>query len=171
MDKDTFKGMCAVLSTLPSQQKWDDGVASVYLMIMRPWDDRVVGAIMRHVLLQCEFRPTVAEIRKIGLSLFGNVPTKAQAMYDIKSIITRWGSDRDKHAESIHPCLPMIVKNAGGWSVIGFSNSEENHVIVSEAYDKVMATYNMDSYLINPSEDAMKDLLNGGASTVKAITE
>jgi len=35
----------------------------------------------------------------------------------------------------------------------------------------VMATHNMDSYLINPSEDAMQDLLSSGAITVKAIAE
>jgi len=171
MDKKTFSGMCAVLSTLPSQQKWDDGVASVYLMIMKEWDDRVVGALMRHILLHCEFRPTVAELRKIGLSLFGNVPTKAQAAYNIKRIITHWAADRDKHAEAIHPCLPMIVKDAGGWAALGLSNSEESMSMICEAYSNVMATHNMDSYLINPSEDAMQDLLSSGAITVKAIAE
>lgn len=171
MDKKTFSGMCAVLSTLPSQIKWDDGVASVYLMCMKDWDDRVVGALMRHVLMHCDFRPTVAELRRMGLQLFGNIPTKAQALNEIRKVITYWASNRDSHAFDIHACLPNIVKVAGGWNTLGMTTSEKADELLSEAYDTVIGSVSMESYLIKPLEHKMADLLESGAVTVKAITE
>jgi hypothetical protein len=78
MTKETFKGVCSVLSSLPSNVKWDEGIAAIYMTIMRNWDDRVVGEIMRHVLLKCEFRPTIAELRNIGLRIFADMPTVQQ---------------------------------------------------------------------------------------------
>lgn len=171
MDKKTFAGVCSVMATLPSHHKWDDQVAAVYLTIMKDWDDRIVGALMRHVLLHRDFRPTVSELRRMGLQLFGNIPSKAQAMTEIKKIITNWALERDKHASIVHPVLPIIVERAGGWTAIGMTSSDRVYDLISEAYDSVIATYAMDSYLIHPDEDKLKDVLEGGARTVKAITE
>ena len=171
MEKKTFAGVCTVMSTLPSHHKWDDQVAAVYLTIMKDWDDRVVGALMRHVLLHCEFRPTVAELRRMGLQMFGNIPSKSKAVHEIKRVITQWASDRDNHASQIHPCLPAIVHQAGGWAAIGLASSEKAFDIIGESYNSVMSTYGMDSYLTHPEQDKLKDVLEGGARTVKAITE
>lgn len=172
MNKATFAGVCTILSTLPSQTKWEDASASVYLAIMKEWDDRVVGATMRHVLLRCEFRPTVAEINKIAMSLFSDIPTDGQAILYIQRVITRWASNRDEHAHDIHPVLPLIVKQAGGWTSIGMSDNYSAHSRVKDAYDYVMATHNFEHYLTNPVEnDKTRQLLQSGSSTAKAISE
>jgi hypothetical protein len=139
---------------------------------MKEWDDRVVGATMRHVLLRCEFRPTVAEINKIAMSLFSDIPTSSQAALDISRVITRWASDRDEHARDIHPVLPLIVKQAGGWASIGMSDSQSTLYKISDAYKDVMATHNFEHYLTNPVEnDRTRSLLQTGSSTAKAISE
>jgi len=171
MTKQTFAGVCAVLKTLPAATKWDDGMASIYLTIMRDWDDAVVGATMRHVLLHCEFRPTVAELRKKAIGLFGNIPSVGSLADSATNIIRNWSANRDEHAAEVHPILPKIVKVAGGWHVLGQSEAHVSRQLFFDAYNQVMANDDMEHYLTSPDSTQVSGLIESGNATAKALAE
>lgn len=171
MDKTTFAGVCSVLATLPSNVKWDDSIAQIYLAIMRNWDDRVVGAIMRTVLLKCEFRPTVAELRNIGLRMFGDVPTLQQVLDNVSTTCIMAPADkRTNYAFRYHACVNDIVHDAGGWKRIGNLPSDESKAAISEAYANYVIRDTNDHFLVSPPVEKKSELASGEA-TVKAITE
>jgi|LauGreDrversion4_2_1035121.scaffolds.fasta_scaffold44110_4 hypothetical protein len=171
MDKTTFAGVCSVLATLPSNVKWDDSIAQIYLAIMRGWDDRVVGAIMRTVLLKCEFRPTVAELRNIGLRMFGDVPTLQQVLDAVSTTcIMAPANKRIDYGTRWHPCVNEIVYKAGGWTRIGNISSDESKAAISEAYAYYIISDTNDHFLTSPPVEK-KSELESGEATVKAITE
>ena len=171
MKKETFAGVCSILSSLPSNVKWDEGIAQIYLTIMREWDDRVVGEIMRHVLLKCEFRPTIAELRNIGLRIFADVPTVQQVNQHITDLCIRYiAENRIKPADDIHPCINVIVKMAGGWRRIGMMDSDTTKAVVKECYGEYITTESNDAFLITPP-DTKKHELTTGDAIAKAITE
>ncbi len=171
MDKEVFAGVCSVLATLPSNVKWDDGVAQIYLAIMRNWDNRVVGSIMRTVLLKCEFRPTVAELRNIGLRTFGDLPTLQQVLDNVSTACIMAPADnRTRYAFRYHACVNDIVHSAGGWKRIGNMQSDESKAAISEAYANYVIRDTNDHFLTSPPVEKKYELESGDA-TVKAITE
>jgi hypothetical protein len=62
MTETGFANVVGILSGMPAQTKWDDGVAMVYALVLRNHDDkRVLDAVAK--LLHTEhFRPSVAMI-------------------------------------------------------------------------------------------------------------
>lgn len=171
MTKQTFSGVCAVLAALPSQTKWDDGTAAIYLTIMKDWDDIVVGTTMRHVLLHCEFRPTVAELRKKALGIFGMLPPAALLADKATDIIRNWASNRNEHAAEVHPMLPEIVARAGGWTYLGMSDSHHARQRFFDAYNEVMAGDDMDKYLTQVDKHQFAHIAETGMATAKALAE
>ena len=171
MTKETFKGVCSVLSTLPSNVKWDEGIAAIYMTIMRNWDDRVVGEIMRHVLLKCEFRPTIAELRNIGLRIFADMPTVQQLQQVVTSLCYQYQAEqRIAKADLIHPSINCIIKMAGGWRRVGMMDSESSRSVIKECYAEYITADSNDEFLINPPDSKSHELSAGDAIT-KAITE
>jgi len=171
MKKETFAGVCSILSSLPSNVKWDEGIAQIYLTIMREWDDRVVGEIMRHVLLKCEFRPTIAELRNIGLRIFADVPTVQQVNQTITDMCIKYPAEqRTAKAALIHPSINYIVEMAGGWRRIGMMDSDTTKTVIKECYGEYIATDSNDTFLVAPPSEKHRELTTGDA-IAKAITE
>lgn len=159
MTKPMFAKVCAVLQTIPSQVKWDDSIAVVYATAMRDWSDEVVGAIMDYVIRTCEFRPTVAELRKIGIKLFD--PTLSHdAIYDeIKRILIMVSPpDRAKYVDSkiaqgrIRPEIRSVVEECGGWYRLSLMDTPDVRAKVREAVAVVHDQSNFDHIFIRPNE-------------------
>ena len=158
MRKETFAGVCNILQSLPSKIDWDDNVALSYAIVMNNWDDVLVGLIVRHVLLNCNWRPTISEMRLIGISIaVGNYsPVNLASM--ISDIINSefYTQERcekmDKGIEAgVYPFyLRVIVENLGGFNRIGSRSSEQNVQLIGDALCNCYTSLEFDRRLEQP---------------------
>jgi hypothetical protein len=158
MRKETFAGVCNILQSLPSKIDWDDNVALSYAIVMNNWDDVLVGLIVRHVLLNCTWRPTIAEMRLIGIRITVGNYSPADLASMISNIINtefytkeRW-EKMDKGIEAgVYPFyLRVIVKNLGGFNRIGSRNSEQNVELIADVLATCYTSLEFDRRLEQP---------------------
>lgn len=159
MTKPIFAKVCAILQTIPSQVKWDDSIAVVYATAMRDWSDEVVSAIMDHVLKNAEFRPTVAELRKIGIKLFDPMIAPDRIYEDIRRILLFvTPSERTGYVEraiakkSISEVVKRVVQEAGGWNRLSSMDSDVVKKVVYEAVPVVYQSIDFEHVFVKPAE-------------------
>lgn len=157
---------------MPSKIDWDDNVALSYAIVMNGWDDVLVGLIIRHVLLNCTWRPTIAELRTIGIRIAVGNHSAADLASMISNIInaefyTQARCEKmDKGIEAgIYPFyLRMLVENLGGFNRIGSRNSADNVQLIFDALPDCYASLEFDRRLEDPK--LMPEL----AATGRAVT-
>jgi hypothetical protein len=158
MRKETFAGVCNILQSLPSKIDWDDNVALSYAIVMNNWDDVLVGLIVRHVLLNCTWRPTIAEMRLIGIRIAVGNYSAADLALKISNIINaefytqeRWDK-LDKGIEAgVYPFyLKDIVESLGGFNRIGSRSSDQNVELIANALTACYASLEFDRRLEQP---------------------
>ena len=159
MTKPMFARVCAILQTLPSQTKWDDSIAVVYMSEMRDWSDDVVGAIMDHVIKTAEYRPTIAELRKIGIKLFDPKISVEQIYSDVRKILQNVPPeerqsfvDRQIEIGRLKPEFRNVVQAAGGWRWLREQTSETVQKEVRRAVSEVYERMNFDHVFVRPDE-------------------
>lgn len=177
MNKQVFAGVCSVLSMLPSNVPWNDDVATMYAIAMKSWDDAVVGLVARHVLFNCEWRPSVSELRTIAIKLVApNI--NAHAIHnELSRIITAKYhlSDRDDMVNdsmdngTLPPYTKQLIDRAGGWTAMGMRSTEYNLQYIQDFIKDNWSSYQLDVLITNPPEDRL--LLEEGTAMVKALLE
>lgn len=142
MTEQTFAVAANILSTMPSQQPWDDRVSMVYAIAMQNWNDDLVSKAVMSALMTKKFRPTPAELREVALQLKRVRIATPQAAQQIKHIVLYHPLEQRNKAMDemvkqgkVSPILPMVVKNCGGWGRVG-TMTEHN---LSEAVERAMA--------------------------------
>ncbi len=173
MEKRTFAGLCAIMQTLPAQNKWDDAIAQVYLSVMGSWDDGVVGLVMKEVLNTCEFRPTIAEIRKIAIRLIDPKLSGDEIYQQIKSILINIPPDhRDAHTHKLvseghaKPELIRVVSKCGGWSALRAMDATDVVSAVKRAVEAVYETTDFEHVFVKPVDSPV---LQRGREAVKEL--
>lgn len=166
MNKNTFTRVCAIMQTLPSQNKWDDITASVYATAMKEWSDDIVNAIMVQVLNHCEYRPTVAELRRIGIELFDPKMTPEAVYQQIRNILIMVGpSLRDEHLREgilsgkYKPELSEIVSKSGGWASLSRMQSDGVRESISKSLQSIYDVANFEHVFVSP--EGRKAIENG----------
>jgi hypothetical protein len=153
------------MQTLPSQNKWDDITASVYATAMKDWSDDVVQAIMVQVLNHCEYRPTVAELRKIGIEIFDPKMTPDSVYDQIRNILIMVEPNgrsvyvANKIASGqMKPEIERVVERCGGWANLGRMSSQEVKDSICKALQSVYDVVNFDHVFVSPeSRKAIED--------------
>jgi hypothetical protein len=175
MEKRTFAGFCAIMQTLPAQNKWDDAIASVYLSAMSDWDDAVVGLVMKEVLNTCEYRPTIAEIRKIAIRLIDPKLSGDEIYQQIKSILNNVPPDnRTNHVHNMiatgkaKPELARVVAKCGGWPALRTMETQEVKSTVMRAVSEVYETTDFGHVFTHP---ANSPAIERGRETAKALEQ
>lgn len=175
MTKPMFAKVCAILQTLPSQAKWDDSIAIVYATAMQDWSDEVVGAIMDQVLKTSEYRPTVAELRKIGIKLFDPMLTPDRIYEDIRKIIIMIPlHERTSKvaamvkAGKIKDEVRRVVEECGGWGRLSSMDASDVRKLIYEAVPVVYQSTNFDHVFVKPAECPA---LENGRRVIEAIEQ
>ena len=163
MTKPCFSSIANILSTMPSQNAWDDKVASVYALAMATWRDDIAMLATVTALKTKNFRPTPAELRHIALRCIHNM-TPMTAMNEISEIIRKYQlKDRDSKCTA---SLKAIVDACGGWSAIGNRDRETNAKMVNDVFDDVMNTIDTSDVLSNPPDipelEGVRGLIGNG---------
>jgi hypothetical protein len=165
---DCFSKVANILSTMPSQNPWDDKVASVYALAMTSWRDDVALLATVTALKTREFRPTPAELRNIAMSFVTNL-TPMIAAHNIAEII-RKHQVRDRNNHASEP-IKALVEACGGWAAMGARDTETNTRLIKEVFDNVMNTVDTSDVLSNPPDipqlETVRGLLGNGH---KALT-
>jgi hypothetical protein len=112
-----FRNVAGILSGMPAQTKWDDGIALAYGMALQPFsDDEVIKAVVT-LLRTEEFRPTPAAIIK--------VMGKCHDMGRIQRFIDRVHPSMELQTEYRWIEMAMLtdadvkwVRDNGGWGAI-----------------------------------------------------
>jgi len=177
MNKQVFAGVCSVLSMLPSNVPWNDDVATMYAIAMKGWDDAVVGLVTRHVLLNCEWRPSVSELRTIAIKLVAP-NLNAHAIHNEISRIIAIAFDSEKRnkliedsidAGKLPPYAKQIIERAGGWMSFGSKSTDYNLQFVHDFIKDNWSSYQLDSLITSAPENPL--LLEEGTQMVKALAE
>lgn len=173
MTKAMFSRVCAYLQTLPSQSKWDDAIAIVYLDAMKDWSDEVVGAIMDHVIKNCEMRPTVARLRTIGIDLFDPKIGFEKVYAEIRRIMNDVPPEKRVayvdamiEAGKLKPMIKDVVSRAGGWRWLREQTSSVVQEEVKRAVTEVYSDMDFDHVFVRPQECPA---LERGRKTLEAI--
>lgn len=150
MTEQTFAVAANILSTMPSQQPWDDRVSMVYAIAMEKWNDDLVARAVKYALMTKKFRPTPAELREVALQLKRVRIATPQAAQQIKHIVLYHPIENRNKAMTemvnqgkVSPILPMVVKNCGGWGRVGTMTEHQ----LSEAVERAMADASEDPAL------------------------
>lgn len=177
MNRQVFAGVCSVLSTLPSNVPWTDDVATTYAIAMKGWDDAVVGLVARHVLFNCEWRPTVAQLRTIAIQLVApNI--NAHSIHNRLSHIILHSYSSEERDESLNeemdagtlpPYTRQIIDRAGGWKAMGGRSTEYNLQFIQDFIKDNWSSYQLDSLITAPPQSPA--LLEEGTTMVKALLE
>ena len=132
MTEKAFGTVAGILSAMPAQQRWDDGVAMGYAIALNGVEDKAgIEAVIE--LLKTEvFRPSPAAIlRKVRGLRCGE--TSVQQMFNR---ICRYLADvhpSKRHTEEsqwllegeLHPFDIVAIKHIGGWGEAGRMNREQ----------------------------------------------
>ena len=163
MTSKCFSSIATILSTMPSQNQWDDKVASVYALAMTTWRDDIAMLATVTALKTKEFRPTPAELRNIALG-FVHKLTPMIAMNEISEIIRKYQvKERDNRSS---PAIKAIVDACGGWAAMGSRDRETNTKLVADVFDNVMNTIDTSDVLSNPPDipelESVRGILGSG---------
>ena len=177
MNKQVFAGVCSVLSMLPSNVAWNDDVATMYAIAMKGWDDAVVGLVARHVLYNCEWRPSVAELRMIAIKLVAP-KLNAHAIHNELSRIISIASEPSRRDELIEtsmelgnlpPYTKQLIERAGGWMSMGSRSTDYNLQFIQDFIKDNWSSYQLDTLITNAPENQL--LLEEGTQMVKALLD
>lgn len=177
MNKQVFAGVCSVLSMLPSNVPWNDDVATMYAIAMKGWDDAVVGLVARHVLFNCEWRPSVSELRTIAIKLVAP-NLNAHAIHNELSRIIAIAHDVSQRDELLNdsmdagklpPYTKQIIERAGGWKSMGSRSTDYNLQFIQDFIKDNWSSYQLDSLITAPPSNPLA--LEEGKAMVKALLE
>jgi hypothetical protein len=128
MTDKTFAMVAGLLSSMPAQQRWDDGVAMAYGIVLRDIDDDVLTRAVIKLVKSEDFRPSPSKILR---SLQPSV-TKADIVSRIQRFIMythpstrgirelKWLSRGELKQEDLD-----AVAFLGGWNSIGVMTRAE----------------------------------------------
>lgn len=157
MTEQTFAVAANILSTMPSQQPWDDRVSMVYAIAMQRWNDDLVSRAVTYALMTKKFRPTPAELREVALQLKRVRIATPQAAQQLKHIIVYHPLERRNKAMEemvkqgkVSPILPMVVKNCGGWGRVGTMTEDQLSKAVERAMEDAAEDPALDNVLTEP---------------------
>lgn len=175
MTREMFAKSCMILQSLPSQVKWDDAVQATYLLGLKGWSDNVAGSVMMYVLNNCEFRPTVAELRKIAIKMFDPMLTPDRIYEEIRKILV-FVSPQDRPAKiasmiaqgKMKDEVRRVVEECGGWARLGLMESAEVRKKVAEAVEFVYESTNFEHVFVKPAEGPA---LEQGRKAVEALVD
>ena len=132
MTEKTFGTVAGILSAMPAQQRWDDGVATGYAIALRDVDDKSGLDAVITLLKSEDFRPSPAMIlRKVRSMQCGET-----SVIQMFNRICRYLSDvnpvhrQERETEwlscgELHPFDVVAIKYVGGWSKAGIMNREQ----------------------------------------------
>lgn len=175
MTKEMFAKSCMILQSLPSQVKWDDAVQATYLLGLKGWSDNVAGSVMMYVLNNCEFRPTVAELRKIAIKMFDPKLTPDRIYEDIRRFLVMV-PPHERTAKANQLVLEghmkdevrRVVEECGGWARLGSMESTEVRRKVGEALNHVYESTDFEHVFVKPAESPA---LEQGRKAVEAFID
>lgn len=157
MTEKTFAVISTILSTMPSQQPWDERVSMVYALGLQRWDDDLAHRTVTQALMTKKFRPTPSELREIALQIKRVKVPSGQAASQIRHIVTYHPlNERAAVAErmvtqgKISPIIPEVVKSVGGWSRVGNMTDYQLAEAVDRVVPDVAETMDTDTVLSTP---------------------
>ena len=157
MTEKTFAVISTILSTMPSQQPWDDRVSMVYALGLQRWDDELAQRTVTQALMTKKFRPTPSELREIALQIKRVKVPSGQAASQIRHIVVYHPLEkRAAVAEQmvaqgkISPIIPEVVKSVGGWSRVGNMSDYQLGEAVDRVVPDIAETMDADKVLSTP---------------------
>jgi len=132
MTEKTFGTVAGILSAMPAQQRWDNGVATGYAIALRDVDDQSGLNAVIELLKSEDFRPAPASIlRKVRAMQCGETSVRqmfnriCRYLSDVhpsqrNTNESKWLSDGE-----LHPFDVVAIKYIGGWSKAGQMNGEQ----------------------------------------------
>lgn len=126
MTDKAFGTVAGILSAMPAQQKWDDGVAVGYAIALKDVDDKTVIDVVIDLLKTEDFRPSPAAIlRKVRGIRCGE--TSVIQIFNricrfLADVHPKMRDDREKEwliDGDLHPFDVVAVKHIGGWQAAG----------------------------------------------------
>ncbi len=157
MTEKTFAVISNILSTMPSQQPWDDRVQMVYALAIQRWDDDLAQRAVTKALMTKKFRPTVSELRDIAMEIKRVKVPSGQAVTQIRHLVTyhpvneRAGACERMVAQGkISPIIPEVVKSVGGWSRVGNMTDYQLNEAIERVVPDVTETIDAEKVLSTP---------------------
>lgn len=132
MTEKTFGTVAGILSAMPAQQRWDDGVATGYAIALRDVDDKSGLDAVIALLKSEDFRPSPAMIlRKVRamqcgetsvIQMFNRI---CQYLSDVNPVHRQEREGEMLRCGELHPFDVVAIKYVGGWSKAGSMNREQ----------------------------------------------
>lgn len=126
MTDKAFGTVAGILSAMPAQQRWDDGVAVGYALSLKDVDDKTAIDVVIDMLKTEDFRPSPAAIlRRVRGIRCGE--TSVIQMFNricrfLSDVHPRMRTEREVEwltDGDLHPFDIVAVKYIGGWQVAG----------------------------------------------------
>jgi len=163
MTSDMFGVIAGLLSAMPAQQRWDDGVASLYAFALKDISDEDGWSAVTALIQTVDYRPSPASIiRKVALIKNPEIDT-SRAMSRINRFIAyTHPSERDRQVQRyldlgrLYQSDIELVEFLGGWNAIGNRTAEVNAKMV-ERWEK---TQEQDKYPAIAQQSNRKAIAN-----------
>ena len=132
MTEKTFGTVAGILSAMPAQQRWDDGVATGYAIALREVDDKSGLDAVIALLKSEDFRPSPAMILRKVRTLQCGETSVIQMFNRICLYLSEVNPMHRQEKEpewltsgELHPFDLVAIKYVGGWTRAGQLNREQ----------------------------------------------
>jgi hypothetical protein len=169
MNERTFAVVANILSSMPSQQHWDDRVSAVYAIAMKDWDDSLTQRAVMKCLMTKRWRPTPAEIREVALQL-KRVHVPSHTAYEqVKHVVLYYpphereqAVDRLVKQGKVSPSIPLAIATLGGWRNVGHMTEDKLSNVIENAVVRAVEDPRIDDVLKTP----LLELSSGGMKMI-----
>lgn len=156
MTGEAFGVVAGFLSAMPAQQRWDDGVATLYAISLKDVPDQIGIEAVVALVKQVDYRPSPASVlRKVASITNPDVNTSGiwrRINYFITLIHPSLREHKQKYwliLGDLKQCDIDVVEYMGGWNAIGKRTPDENRKLINEWEQ----SYTPEQYIALPSEE------------------
>ena len=106
--------------------------SQIYEMLLSCWTGELARRVVRYAVMNCRWRPTVAELREIAAKIESPIPARDEAFAEVIYYVREYGMNAAPHPKSpdnpniracgpprfSHPLVAAAVRRCGGWEAI-----------------------------------------------------
>ncbi len=122
MTEKAFGTVAGILSAMPAQQRWDDGVAMGYAIALNGVDDKAGIEAVIELLKTEDFRPSPAAILRKVQQMFNRI---CRYLADVHPSKRHTEESQWLLEGELHPFDIVAIKHIGGWGEAGRMNREQ----------------------------------------------
>ena len=139
MTEKAFGTVAGILSAMPAQQRWDDGVATLYAISLKDVPDQMGIDAVVTLVKQVDYRPSPASILRTIASAT-NPDLNASRIWGriagfVRSIHPSLREHKQKYwllMGDLKQCDIDAVEYMGGWNAIGKRTPDENRKLIAD---------------------------------------